>query len=194
LRKEADSYSKKANLYAQDAPLTADISAVSNGISVASVDIIKGLNISAEGNSIRISIRFASDRWDDNVSFVDVYIDMNSIDGLGSTSMLKGIKGFLESENGWEYAVRIYSNRALLYRDSPDGQFLLAEFPVNNAAVNINRFIKGNPQNWAVQAIAVKTNANINEPIDFLGKSVRPKKDILANQPFELPALKLKKK
>lgn len=194
LRKEADPYSKNTNLYAQDTPITADISAVSNGINIASADIVRNLTVVSEGNSVRISIRFATDGWDSNVSFADIYIDMNSIDGLGSTSMLKGIKGFLESENGWEYAVRMYANRALLYRDSPDGQTLLAEFPVSNGTVNINRFIKGNPQNWAVQVIAVKTNSNINEPIDFLGKSGRPKKDILANQPFELPAIRLKKK
>ncbi|MDR3243251.1 MAG: hypothetical protein LBT79_00720 [Elusimicrobiota bacterium] len=174
--------------------IIADIWQIDGGISVANSDLIRNLSVISSENSIKVSLKFDTEDWNGDISFVDIYIDMNNIEGLGSTVMLKGIKGFLDSNNGWEYAVRMYKDRALLYRDSPDGSVLLGEFPVRNNSVNINRFIRGNPRNWSVQAVAVNSSSGDNEVIDFLGKSNRrAKKDILTSAPLEIPAIRIKK-
>jgi hypothetical protein len=171
---------------------------VGNGIAVSNNDIIRNLTITSEGGNIKVAIQFNTQNWSNEVSFVDIYIDMNNIEGIGATAMLKGIKGFIDSNNAWEYAIRVYKDNAHLYKDSPNGNVDLGGFSVNNGIIYINnKFIRGNPQNWAVQAIAVKVDSatNNNIIVDFLGRSIKtPKKTILAEQPFEISAIKVQKK
>ncbi|MDR0822334.1 MAG: hypothetical protein LBN20_00945, partial [Endomicrobium sp.] len=188
---EMDTMKKNISVYenkGEDSEISADIVRINGGISIANNELIKNISVISANSNIQISIKFNTESWDSAISFIDVYIDMNNIDGLGSIVMLKGVKGFLDSANGWEYAVRIYRNRALLYRDSQNGQVLLGEFAVQNNTVRINRFIRGNPANWAIQAIAVDSSGTNNAVIDFLGSSKgKSKKDILLSVPLEIP-------
>ncbi|MDR3049860.1 MAG: hypothetical protein LBV16_08525 [Elusimicrobiota bacterium] len=178
----------------EESLISADIWSISGGISVASDDLIKGITIvSSAQEGVKITLKFGAADWNNTIAFIDLYIDINNVDGLGSTAMLKGVKGFLDSNNGWEFAVRIYKNRALLYRDTPNGPALLGEFLVKNNAVIINKFLKGNPRNWAVQAVAINTSGGDNKVIDFLGSgNTKTKKEILSATPIEIPAVKVK--
>jgi len=46
-----------------------------------------------DGN-IEIRFSFGQGMWDEKIVFIDFYIDLNNIDGMGSTTMLAGVNGF----------------------------------------------------------------------------------------------------
>jgi hypothetical protein len=60
--------------------------------------------------------------------------------------LLEGINGFLMAGSGWEYALRIYKDKAVLYKYSSDGASIVSDFPVNGASVLIpQKYIRGDP-------------------------------------------------
>jgi len=46
-----------------------------------------------DGN-IEIRFSFEQEMWDEKIVFIDFYIDLNNINGMGSTTMLAGVNGF----------------------------------------------------------------------------------------------------
>ncbi len=187
--------SSKAGLYAgTEEVFQSEIKALDNGAVITNDGIIKELTVTSKDGNIKIKIDFEGGAWNEKAAFVDIYIDMNNLDGAGSTMMLPGISGYLTPESGWEYAVRIDSNKALLYRHSAmEGAVFLAEIPVSNASVTIpQKYIRGNPRNWGFQAVVVTPEVEgKSEIIDFLNGSSQSRNAFLSVKPFQIPAVRV---
>lgn len=164
----------------------------SGGITITNSGVINTLSIYASGENTRIDFHIVNAAIGESLSYVDIYIDMNNLDWAGSTTMLSGTNGFLTTDSGWEYAIRINSDKALLYRYSAEGASFVAEVPVNNGrSVSIpQRYLRGNPSNWGFQAVAV--SAESGEIVDFLTQLSTSKSSMLSKKPFQIPAVRLK--
>lgn len=170
------------------------VSQIPNGISVKNDGIINGLNLTSRENDIRISVSFESGQWNETIEFIDIYIDLNNLDGAGSTQMLSDVNGYLTPDSAWEYAVRVNSEKAVVYRYSGEGEVMLTEIPVSGTSVSVpKKFIRGNPSNWGVQAVGVSVVEGKNSIIDFFNQSSQPKNFFLTQRPFQIPAARLKK-
>ncbi|MCL2485428.1 MAG: hypothetical protein FWF00_07360 [Endomicrobia bacterium] len=168
-----------------------NVKEILGGISITNSGILQGVDITAADGSVNISLIFNDGGWDSKIEYIDMYIDMNNIDGAGSTSMLPDTKGFLTPDSGWEYAIRIFSDKALLYRHTNEGPSLIAEILVHDASFSIEqKHIRGNPVNWGFQFICVSDSGKI---IDFLNQSTQSDASILAVKPFQIHAVRLKK-
>ena len=128
---------------------------ISDGISINNDGLLKSIQVIAKNNNIKINFSFKDDKWDDNIAFIDFYIDLNNIDGAGSTSLLSGVNGFLTTESGWEYSLRIYKDKAVLYKYSSDGASYVSNLIVSgDASILIpQKYIRGNPSRWVYQSI-----------------------------------------
>ncbi len=177
-----------------DEVFSTEVQAVSGGISITNDGIIKGLSIISKEVKTDFKISFESDQWDEKISYVDIYIDMNNLDGAGSTSMLPEVKGFLTPDSGWEYAVRMSSDKAILYRHSAEGAAFLTELPVTNCTFSIpQKYIRGNSINWGYQAIAVSDEEDKSIIKDFLNQSSQSKSSLFSVRPFQIHAVRLKR-
>jgi len=167
------------------------IGKIDGGILIAddSSMVLKSISVTIAGDSIKVDI---GTDWNSDLSFIDLYIDMNNIEWAGSTAMMSGVNGFLTSDSGWEYAVRVRETKAYLYRySSSEGASLLAELPVYQGAFLMpQKFISGNPANWGFQAVAYSNTQGAI--IDFLNGSAKSKAEILSTRPFQVPAVRLK--
>ena len=171
-----------------------EVQPVSGGVEITNDGIIKALSVISKEGATVFSLSFESGQWDEKISFIDIYIDMNNLDGAGTTSMLPEIKGFLTPESGWEYALRISVGKALIYRHSAEGEVLLAELTPSNASVSIpQKYIRGNPVNWGYQAIAVSVDGEKRNIKDFFNQSSQDKSSLLSVRPFQIPAVRLKR-
>lgn len=186
----------KSDPYAvqEDEVMHTDVQAVSGGVHITNDGKIKTLSVILKEGATGCAVSFESGQWDEKISYVDIYIDMNNLDGAGSTSMLPEVKGFLTPDSGWEYAVRMSPGKALLYRHSAEGSVFLTELPSANGSVSIpNKYIRGNPVNWGYQAIAVAQDGEKNIIKDFLNQSSQSKSSLLSVRPFQIPAVRLKR-
>ncbi|MCL2390911.1 MAG: hypothetical protein FWD54_05445 [Endomicrobia bacterium] len=183
---------EKSGLYsASDETFRTNVTEIPDGISITNSGILSEADIISKDGSIKVSMVFGDDAWNAKTEYVDMYIDMNNIEGAGSTSMLSGTKGFLTPDSGWEYALRIFPDKAMLYRHTNDGPSLIAEIPVNDSSFLISqKYIRGNPVNWGFQFISVSRSKEI---IDFLNQTSQSDASILAIKPFQIHAVRLKK-
>jgi hypothetical protein len=166
---------------------------IDKGIKVESRGSITSVSVTGGGGeSVEIALAFSKNSWPSDISYVDVYIDMNNIENVGSTSMI-GNNGYLSPSSGWEYAVRIEKNRAILYRGSSSGSRQVATFNVSASGhVSIPKsYISGNPRNWGVQAVALQRVSSNEKIVDFLYSNQEDKKKILTSRTITLPAVRV---
>jgi hypothetical protein len=166
---------------------------IENGIKVNSGGIISAVSVQAKDDSIKIKIDFNKSSWDKNISYIDVYIDMNHIENIGISSMLDN-KGYLSPSSAWEYAITISKNKAVLYRSSSDKPSIVEEFDVQNGEVSIpRRYIRGNPTNWGIQAVAVQKIQKDDKIVDFLGNNQEDKNKAIETRSITIPAIRIRK-
>jgi hypothetical protein len=170
------------------------VDSISNGVAICNKGLVKLIKVVSENDSIRISFSFEDGKWNESVAFIDFYIDLNNIEGAGSTSLLAGINGFLTTESGWEYALRIYKDKADLYKYSSDGASIVSNLPVKDSSVLIpQKYIRGNPVNWGYQAVFVSDVDGKKVIADFLNQSAKTKEAVLSVKPFQSSAVRLGK-
>jgi hypothetical protein len=170
------------------------IKAVPGGVEISNNGTLEFARVLSKDNSIMINFSFKSKKWNDDISFIDFYIDLNNIEGAGSTSFLSGINGFLTIDSGWEYSLRIYKDKAALYKYSSDGASFISNLSVCNGSVLIpQKYIRGNPANWGFQAIVVSEIGREKVVIDFFNQGDTTKKQILSTKPFQVSAIRIKK-
>ena len=185
----------KENKEEEETFQTAIAASGENSVSITNDGVIKGAEISVRDNATAVKILFEDASWNEKADYVDVYIDMNNLENAGTSAMLAGLKGFMDPYSGWEYALRIMSNRALLYRHSAEKPVFVSELAVTQCEVLIpQRYVRGNPLNWGYQIIAVSKKDGGEKIIDFLNPSLfQSKNDFLNQKPFQIPAIRLKK-
>ncbi|OEG71817.1 hypothetical protein ATZ36_12565 [Candidatus Endomicrobiellum trichonymphae] len=170
------------------------VDSISNGIAICNKELLKLIKVISENNNIKINLYFEYEKWNTSIAFIDFYIDLNNVYGAGATSLLEGINGFLTAESGWEYALRIYKDKAVLYKYSSDGASIVSDLPVNDASVLIpQKYIRGNPVNWGYQAVIVSEVDGKKIIIDFLNQSAKTKEAVLSEKPFQSSAVRLRK-
>ncbi|MDR2395100.1 MAG: hypothetical protein LBD57_00530 [Endomicrobium sp.] len=160
---------------------------IPNGVFIKNEGLLKNIKILSKNENIEINFIFDSLVWN-KISFVDFYIDLNNIQGAGSVSFIPGVSGFFSNNLGWEYALRVYRDRAILYKYSPNGASeVINNIDVKNNIVCISqKYIRGNPSKWGYQAIAVAEKENNKHIVDFLNQSSKSKESIISTNPFEV--------
>ncbi|MCA6071223.1 MAG: hypothetical protein LE168_02365 [Endomicrobium sp.] len=183
-------YSDKKNISVSNKQTSVEL--ISDGISIYNDGLLKSIQVIAKNNNIKINFSFKDDKWDDNIAFIDFYIDFNNIDGAGSTSLLSGVNGFLTTESGWEYSLRIYKDKAVLYKYSSDGALYVSNLTVSgDVSILIpQKYIRGNPSRWGYQSIAIAENNGRKVIVDFLNQSDKTKDEILSITPFLISAVR----
>ena len=188
--------SPRGNLYTgTEEVFQSEVNALPAGVSIDNDGIIKNLTVLSKDGAISFSIAFESGQWDEKIDFIDIYIDMNNLEGAGSTGMLGEINGFLTPDSAWEYAMRVSKEKVVLYRYSADSAVFLAELEKSGESFSIlQKYIRGNPLNWGYQAVAVaKTSEDKTKIADFLNQSSLSRESFLSVKPFQIPAVRLKK-
>jgi hypothetical protein len=171
------------------------VEVVPGGVSIYNDGLLKSAQIISTDNTIKIEFSFIDDiGWRNEISFIDFYIDLNGISGIGGSSFIHGVSGFLAADSGWEYALRIYRDKAVLYKHSVDGAAIISNFIVNDNSVSIpTKYIRGNPDKWGLQAIVVSENANEKTIIDFFNQGSKTKAELLPAKPFQAPLVRYKR-
>jgi hypothetical protein len=196
--KQTETYSKAMiNIEKKDnawSNAETSVNKISDGAAIRNNGILNTIRIVSKNNNITISLSFKNEQgWSENVDFIDFYIDMNNLEDSGSTSLLSGINGFLTPDSGWEYALRIYKQKAVLYKHSSDDN-VIATIPVTDMSVSIpTKYIRGTPSNWGFQAIAVSKNNGKNSIEDFLNQNIKQKSEIILSKPFIISMVKMRR-
>jgi hypothetical protein len=160
---------------------------ISEGVSIYNEGLLRLIQITSKDNIIKINLFFNGAGWSEKVSFVDFYIDLNGIFGMGGFSFIYGVSGFLVADSGWEYALRIYKDKATLYKYSTEGPSIISNLVVNDNSVSIPiKYIRGNPVKWGFQAIAVSEDMGKKIIVDFLNQTSKTKYEILSLNPFQV--------
>ncbi|MDR2811585.1 MAG: hypothetical protein LBB06_00525 [Endomicrobium sp.] len=156
------------------------------GVSIYNEGLLRLVQVVSKDNVIKIKLSFNGVGWNEKVSFVDFYIDLNGISGMGGFSFIDGVIGFLVEDSGWEYALRIYKDKAILYKYSVDGAAIISNLAVNDNSVSIpTKYIRGNPVKWGFQAVVVSENIGKKTIVDFLNQTSKNKYEILSLIPFQ---------
>jgi hypothetical protein len=160
---------------------------ISGGVSIYNKGLLRLIQIMSKDSIIKINLFFNEAGWSENVSFVDFYIDLNGIFGMGGFSFIYGVNGFLVADSGWEYALRMYKDKAILYKYSAEGASIISNLAVNDNSVSIPiKYIRGNPAKWGFQAIVVSENMGKKVIVDFLNQTSKTKYEILSLNPFQV--------
>jgi hypothetical protein len=159
---------------------------IPNGVFITNEGLLKNIKILSKNENIEINFTF--DSLDKNkISFVDFYIDLNNIQGAGAVSFIPGVSGFFSNSLGWEYALRVYRDKAILYKYSSNGPSAVINIDVKSNVLCISqKYIRGNPAKWGYQAIVVAEKENKNYIVDFLNQSSKSKESIISTNPFEV--------
>jgi hypothetical protein len=184
------------NLYAgTEEAFHTEAALAENGISINNDGLIKSMTAASKDGALNITLSFESALWDENISFVDIYIDMNNFEGAGSTSMLSGVNGYLTPDSAWEYALRVSKDKILLYRNSADSAVFVTEIQSSGLSFSVLRkHIRGNPANWGYQAVSVRETEDGKSKIeDFFVQGSQSRESILSVRPFQIPAVRIKK-
>jgi hypothetical protein len=164
---------------------------ISGGVSIYNEGLLRLVQITSKDNVIKINLSFNGAGWNEKVSFVDFYIDLNGISGMGGSSFIYGVSGFLVADSGWEYALRIHKDKAILYKYSVDGASIISNLAVVDNSVSIpTKYIRGNPVKWGFQAIVVSENMGKKTIVDFLNQTSKTKEEILSLKPFQAPLVR----
>lgn len=125
---------------------------------------------------------------------VDIYMDLNNQEGAGLTKMLPGTNGFMETNDAWEYALRIENEKAELYRAGRFVPVLVKKFNMQIPwELEIPRnLLRGNPLKWGYQVItATKQAEGLYAINDFLAKDNEERQKYLNDNPVQLPAVRV---
>lgn len=98
---------------------------------------------------------------------LDLYMDLNHLDGRGSTVLLPGRRGFVPSPDAWEYALVVSGWAGGLYRSQPGQQpGLVAKLQpkaftkTGEIQVSVPRSkLRGNPAGWGYLLLGLGTDA-----------------------------------
>lgn len=186
------------NLYVgTEEVLHSEAKSVNFGASIKNDGLLKNLTVVAKDGTVNFSFSFEKGGWDEKVSFVDIYIDMNNFEGAGSTAMLDGINGYLTPASAWEYALRVSRDKIYVYRHSAESAVLLTEMQ-NSGKTSfsvLQKYIKGNPDNWGYQAVCIGEGENKTATIeDFFVQSSQSRASFLSVKPFQIPAVRIIKR
>lgn len=183
-----------ANLYAgTEEVFHTYVKALDSGVSINNDGAVKKLTVASRNGSVNFALSFEKNGWDDGISYVDIYIDMNNFEGAGSTAMLSGTDGYMTPASAWEYALRVSKDKVLLYRHSADSAVLIAEIQksAGSSFSVLNKYIKGNPVNWGYQAVAVRKKEDGKTNIeDFFLQSAQSRESFLSVKPFQTSAVR----
>jgi hypothetical protein len=90
--------------------------------------------------------------------------------------------------------LRIYKNKAVLYKYSLDGASIVSALLVNGDSVLVpQKYIRGNSVNWGYQAVLVSEIDGKKIIADFLNQSAKTKEAVLSEKPFQSSIVKLRK-
>lgn len=198
---DKDLYSKqpdavKTNLYTgTEEVLHTEAVLTEGGVSVNNDGLVKNLTVISKDGAINFSLSFERGEWNEKVSFVDIYIDMNNFEGAGSTSMLSGVSGYMTPDSAWEYALRVSKDKIMIYRHSSDAAVFVAEIQGSGLSFSVlQKYIRGNPGNWGYQAVSVSETEDGKAKIeDFFIQSSQSRGSFLSVKPFQIPAVRVKK-
>ncbi|MEW6555959.1 MAG: hypothetical protein AB1349_01230 [Elusimicrobiota bacterium] len=131
---------------------------------------------------------------------IDVYIDMNKKNNVGSTAFLAGHSGFTDSVSAWEYAISVSTIAAELFRyNRNDLPTRLRVFGVEltggvgggggveSKKVRIGipqNYIRGNPKNWGYVVCGFLPSGEV---FDAVGYNVSSPETVI-----QIPALRTK--
>ncbi|MCX5782740.1 MAG: hypothetical protein NT145_08630 [Elusimicrobia bacterium] len=128
---------------------------------------------------------------------IDIYMDLNNTPGAGLIRLLPELDAFMKQQNGWEYALRINNNQAMLYMASRFGPNLVKTFNLTGKyKIEIPRTVlRGSPLKWGYQVATLNRNEMTKkwEIADFLCKDEFSRKKILDNTPIQLNAFRASK-
>ena len=114
------------------------------------------------------NVYFSTDADLNGLDSIDIYIDMNGIAYTGSQKMLKPVNAFFIPEHSWEFAVRITKEKIYIYKCLANNVDLIETLPNESESADISiasTLLRGNPQNWSYQVVAIKGG----EVVDFIG-------------------------
>ena len=100
---------------------------------------------------------------------LELYFDLNNLAGRGATSLLPGRRGFVNTQDAWEYVVVIHSWGAGLYRALPGQPAALVDtldaktdLQTGEIRVSIPRKrLRGNPSGWGYILLALATDEGL---------------------------------
>jgi hypothetical protein len=162
------------------------VESISNGVLIKNEGFLRNIRVLSKNENIEINFIFDCLTWD-KISFLDFYIDLNNIEGAGSFSFMSGLSGFFTNSSGWEYALRVYKDKAILYKYSSNGASRVINLDVKNNVVCIpQKYIRGKPSHWGYQAVIVEEKDGRKCIVDFLNQSNKSKENIISTDPFEV--------
>lgn len=99
-------------------------------------------------------------------AMIELYIDLNQLAGRGSTALLPERRGFLQSEDAWEFALVLNGFRCGLYQSAPGQAPSLAEaleprvdLEAGTIRVSVPRAkMRGNPAAWGYLFLTLAVN------------------------------------
>jgi hypothetical protein len=106
-------------------------------------------------------------------SAIDIYVDLNGLPNVGTSSFLSGSPYVTSPTDAWEYAIDIAGPVATLYRTQGAGTYgVVQTFPVamDGARYHVvipRDMMKGSPRRWGYQVL-VNTNGVLSDFIDPL--------------------------
>lgn len=90
--------------------------------------------------------------------------------------------------------MRIYKDKAVLYKYSSDEASIVSDLPVNDASVLIpQKYMRENPVDWGYQAVTVSEVDGKKIITDFLNQSAKTKEAVFSEKPFQSSAVRLRK-
>ncbi len=120
---------------------------------------LKRLGVVSSTSSLTLTVLFAAT----GEPRVDIYIDLNQMADAGTTTMLPGVGLGASGTDAWEFAVRLSSASATLFRTQPGGTFEPAGmFPVTmkESALTVSlprEVLRGSPTRWGYQVLTLST-------------------------------------
>lgn len=118
--------------------------------SISLQEIISSFSVTAKEDFLEFDINFSNFK---ESYFVEIYIDINGIIGLGSIKLLGKKAEKIIPNNAWEYALTTEDEKVILYQSAYNKIIKRGEYPIKKSKDNINFKIpisnlKGNFLNW----------------------------------------------
>ncbi len=168
---------------------------VLNSVSSRSLIGIDKFTAVVDDTFITYNVQLRNSVADNTPVRVDIYIDLNNQLNAGLSAFLKGLDGFMRSDDAWEYALRFERSGVSLYRSGRFSPMLIQSFSRSKTyEIKIPRSLfKGNPLLWGYQAVTSF------EPIgsgaagidDFLCSDDDARQRLHGEVPVQLPAVRV---
>jgi len=127
-------------------------------------DAVMTLDVVASSDTLTWTVGLSSDV---PTITLDVYVDINGLSNVGSTTLLPGRNLTIKPEDAWEYALSITGNQAGLYLTQAGNTFILAgNFPAsgNSRAFTVTlprSQMRGNIRHWGYRALALDKDLHV---------------------------------